>query len=377
MDIRILKSISAISAAEWDSLNTDDNPFTSHAFLSAAERHGATIAELGWYPHHLLLRDNGEKLLGALPLFLRTHSFGDFSHDWPWAGAYERLGLNYYPKLVSGNPYTPTSGARFLLSAQAERDTVVNALLQAVLQQVPVMQASCWQCLYLRAADLAAMRQAGLLIRQGTQFHWHNRGYRDFDDFLATFSADKRKKAKRERRRIAEQELAISVRHGHEVEPELWDSIHNHYRDTFARYGNHPAFSRDFFVDIGHSLQQHLVFFLAHHGDKHVATAICYRDRETLYGRHWGADADYHSLHFELCFYQGIDYCIQNGLSHFEPGAQGEHKLSRGFEPATTWSAFWIAEERMRRPVADFLLRESQAVAEYQGEMAEHTPFKN
>lgn len=377
MDIRILKSINAISAVEWDSLNTDDNPFTSHAFLSAAETHGATVAGLGWYPHHLLLRDQDEKLLGALPLFLRTQSFGDFSHDWPWASAYERLGLSYYPKLVSGNPYTPTSGARFLLNTQAEPESVVNALLQAVLQQVPMTQASCWQCLYLREADLATMRREGLLIRQGTQFHWHNRGYRDFDDFLATFSADKRKKAKRERRRIAEQGLVISVRHGHEVEPALWDSIHKHYRETFARYGNYPAFSRDFFMDIGKSLQQRLVLFLAHHGDRHVATAICYRDRATLYGRHWGADADYHSLHFELCFHQGIDYCIQHGLQRFEPGAQGEHKLSRGFEPASTWSAFWIAEERMRTPVADFLARESQAVTEYQGEMAEHTPFKN
>jgi hypothetical protein len=377
MNIQTLKSINDIPASEWDSLNIDDNPFTCHAFLWAAEKHGATIANLGWYPCHVLLRDQNGTLLGALPLFLRTHSFGDFSHDWQWASAYDRLGLHYYPKLVSANPYTPTSGTRFLVAAQADRETVVKTLLKAVLHQVPALQASCWQCLYLRDYDLALLKQEGLLIRQGTQFHWHNRGYRHFDDFLATFSADKRKKAKRERRRIAEQGLTISVRHGDEVESALWDSIHTHYRETFLRYGNHPAFSRDFFVEIGAALQQRLVFFLALDGDKHIATAICYRDRETLYGRHWGADAEYHSLHFELCFYQGIDYCIANGLQRFEPGAQGEHKLSRGFEPADTWSAFWIAEERMRPPIADFLQRERQAVANYQDEMAEHTPFKN
>jgi hypothetical protein len=377
MNLQILSSINDVAASEWDYLNTDDNPFTSHAFLWAAEKHGATVASLGWHPCHLLLRAQNGTLLGALPLFLRTHSFGDFSHDWPWASAYERLGLHYYPKLVSGNPYTPTSGSRFLVNTEADRESVTSTLLQAALQQVATLQASCWQCLYLRDHDLALLRQQNLLIRQGTQFHWHNRDYQHFDDFLATFSAEKRKKAKRERKRISEQGLSISVCHGNEVDPALWNSIHRHYRETFARYGNHPAFSREFFMEIGSTLQQRLVFFLAHDGDKHVATAICYRDRDTLYGRHWGADADYHSLHFELCFYQGIDYCIHHGLQRFEPGAQGEHKLSRGFEPAATWSAFWFADERMRQPVADFIQRERQAVAHYQEEMAEHSPFKS
>ncbi len=377
MNIQTLNSINDIAADEWDGLNMDGNPFTCHAFLSAAENHGATIASMGWYPCHMLLREQSGTLLGALPVFLRTHSFGDFSHDWPWASAYDRLGLQYYPKLVSGNPYTPTSGVRFLVAQDADREIVVKMLLKAVLQQVKTLHASCWQCLYLQSDDLVSLKQAGLLIRQGTQFHWHNRGYRHFEDFLATFSADKRKKAKRERRRIVEQGLTIMVRHGDEIEPALWSSIHAHYRETFLRYGNHPAFSRDFFVEIGAALQQRLVLFLAFDGDKHVATAICYRDRETLYGRHWGADTNYHSLHFELCFYQGIDYCIGQGLQRFEPGAQGEHKLSRGFEPADTWSAFWIEEERMRAPIADFLQRESQAVACYQDEMNEHSPFKN
>src|SRR3989338_9052018 len=375
--ILTLNSIGEVSRGEWDSLNADENPFISHAFLLAAERYGATTADLGWYPRHIVIRGADGQLLGALPLFVRMHSFGDFSQDWSWASAWEQLGLRYYPKLVSVSPYTPASGPRLLTRAGADRPAMVKALIAAALEQSEELQASCWQCLYLREADLPAMREAGLLIRQGCQFHWHNRGHRNFDDFLATFSAEKRKKARRERRRVAGSGFAITVRHGDEVAPPLWDSIHRHYLGTFARYGNHPAFARDFFAEIGQTLHNRLVLFVAHAAGRHIATAICYRDRDTLYGRHWGAEADYHSLHFELCFYQGIDYCIRHGLRRFEPGAQGEHKLSRGFEPADTWSAFWIADKRMLQAVANFLARESRAVSAYQVEMAEHTPFKS
>lgn len=376
MNILVLNSISEISPAVWDNLNADGNPFNSHAFLLAAERHGATTAEMGWYPRHALLRDVDGQWLGALPLFVRTHSFGDFSHDWSWASAYERLGLRYYPKLVSGHPYTPASGPRFLVRPGADRQAVVAALLKAAITQAQELGASCWQAVYLREEDLSAMHDANLLIRQGCQFHWHNRNYRDFDDFLATFSAEKRKKAKRERRRVAESGLAITVRHGDEIEPTLWRSIHRHYLNTFIQYGNHAAFNRDFFEEVGQALRHRMVVFLANNGAKHVATAICYRDNSTLYGRHWGAEADYHSLHFELCFYQGIDYCIRHGLQRFEPGAQGEHKLSRGFMPADTWAAFWIGDLRMRKAIGEYLERESHAISAYQDEMAEHAPFK-
>lgn len=377
MKLDILRSIGEISASTWDRLNPDGNPFNSQAFLLAAERHGATAEQMGWYPHHIVLRDDIDQPIAALPLFLRTHSFGDFSYDWAWASAYDRLGLNYYPKLVSVSPYTPASGPRFLLRPDAERDTVVPALLAAAIEYTRELDLSCWQALYLTEADLLPLRDAGLLVRQGSQFHWQNQGYRDFEDFLATFSADKRKKVKRERRRVTEAGLTVSVRHGNEIEPAQWRSIHRHYASTFMQYGNHAAFTREFFVEVGQTLGQRMVLFLAHEGERHIATAICYRDDHALYGRHWGADAEYHSLHFELCFYQGIDYCIRHGLQRFEPGAQGEHKLSRGFMPADTWSAFWIADARMRSAIGDYLARESRAISAYQEEMAEHAPYKS
>lgn len=378
MNLLVLNSIAEAPQETWDSLNADGNPFNSHAFLLAAERHHATTAELGWHPRHLVLRSDDGQWVGALPLFVRTHSFGDFSHDWSWASAFERLGLRYYPKLVSGHPYTPTSGPRFLLHPNTERATAIAILRQAAIELAQELDASCWQALFLRGQELEALKADGLLIRRGSQFHWQNREYRDFDDFLDTFSAEKRKKAKRERRRVEEAGLTITEHHGDDIAPDLWKSIHRHYLSTFAQYGNHAAFSRDFFAEVGQALRHRMVLFLAHDGaSRHVASAICYRDNETLYGRHWGAEADYHSLHFELCFYRGIDYCIRHGLQRFEPGAQGEHKLSRGFVPADTWSALWIGDSRMRQAVGDYLEREYCAVAAYQTEMAEHAPFKS
>ncbi|WP_374496805.1 GNAT family N-acetyltransferase [Vogesella indigofera] len=379
MHCRFHTAIDDIAANLWDALNVTGSPFLSHAFLAAAERHGAVAPALGWQPAHVTLHADDGSLLGAQPLYLRTHSFGDFSHDWAWADAYQRLGQRYYPKLVCGIPYTPASGARQLIHPDAARASVSRALLHASLQLATGEQASSLQYLYLDddAALRAALASQGFLLRRGCQFHWHNAGYRDFDDFLATFSADKRKKVKRERRRVAEAGLRIETRHGDDIDAALWQQIYPHYVSTFRRFGNHPAFSLDFFREVGRTLARQLVVFLARDASHAVvAAAICYRSNDTLYGRHWGAAADYHSLHFALCFYEGIDYCIREGLQHFEPGAQGEHKVSRGFVPQATWSAFHIADPRLRGMIADFLQREQQAVAQYQDEMAEHLPFR-
>lgn len=371
-------AMAEIDAAQWDSLERDGQPFLQHAFLAAAERHGAVSPRLGWQPQHLLVRDAGGQLLGALPLYLRHHSFGDFASDWNWAAAFEHSGRRYYPKLVSGLPYTPASGPRFLLAPGVERRPVIRTLITAALAHARALDVSCWQCLFL--ADDAEVRDlltdAGFLLRRGCQFHWHNPGYRDFADFLATFSADKRKKVLRERRRVAESGLRLEVRHGDEIDGALWRAIYPHYRATFERFGNYPAFSRAFFEDVGKTLGQQMVVFLAYDAAQVVAAAICYRSATTLYGRHWGAAAAYHSLHFELCFHQGIDYCIRHGLARFEPGAQGEHKISRGFTPSTTWSAVWIADPQVRRSFAAYLAREQEAIADYAAQMQAHLPYK-
>jgi hypothetical protein len=366
-----------IPATDWAALDHHGDPFASRAFLGTAEKVGAADTALGWQAQHLALYDGDGLLAGLLPMYLRTHSFGDFSRDWNWPSAWARAGLAYYPKLVSGIPFTPSPGPRLLVRQGSERAPVVSALIDAAIKVASAQQVSSWQCLFVEEADCAALTNAGLLMRRGVQFHWRNRGYADFDHFLAGFTADKRKKLKRERRAVRESGLRLEVRHADEIDAATWRIIHRQYRDTFARYGNHPAFPLEFFVEAGAQLGRQLLVFLAFDGERPVASAICYRDATTLYGRHWGAEVDVPGLHFELCYYQGIEYCIQHGLQNFEPGAQGEHKLARGFEPVPTWSAFWIANAEMRSAVADFIAREDVAMEDYTAETASHLPFKH
>jgi predicted N-acyltransferase len=371
----VLHAATDIPDADWALLDHGDDPFASRAFLGTAEKVGAAGESMGWQAQHLGLYD-GNRLLGLLPLYLRTHSFGDFSRDWNWPSAWQRAGLGYYPKLVSAIPYTPSPGPRLLVRHGADRDTVAPALVEAALEVARRFGASSWQCLFIEDPDRAWLAASGMLMRRGVQFHWFNKGYRDFDEFLAGFTAEKRKKLKRERRAVSESDLRLEALHGDEIDLPLWAAIHRQYRDTFARYGNHPAFPVEFFVEAGALLGRRLVVFIAFKDETPVASAICYRDRDTLYGRHWGTAIDLPGLHFELCYYQGIEYCINHGLKRFEPGAQGEHKLARGFEPVPTWSAFWIANQGMRRAVADFIAREDSVMQDYEAETTSRLPFK-
>lgn len=375
MSVSVLDRVETLPEADWHGLATGGDPFISREFLGTAEQTGAAAEALGWQAMHLALRDGDDRLAGLLPLYLRHNSFGDFSRDWDWAGAWRQSGLDYYPKLVTGVPFTPSPGPR-LLTREGERAVVAPALLRGVKELVREFGVSSWQCLFVEEDDRALLEASELLMRRGVQFHWLNRGYRDFTDFLEGFNADKRKKLKRERRGVAEAGLRIETHHGDEIDATLWAAIHRHYRDTFVRHGNHPAFSLDFFRRVGAGLGRRMVVFVAWQGESPVASSICYRDDTTLFGRHWGTDIQCPGLHFELCYYSGIEYAITHGLQRFEPGAQGEHKLARGFEPQSTWSAFWIADERMRQAVARFLSREDAAMLDYQAEMASHLPFK-
>jgi predicted N-acyltransferase len=375
MEIVLHPAASDIPDADWASLDHGDDPFVSRAFLATSEKTGAGGPAMGWQAQHLGLYERG-RLLGLLPMYLRDHSFGDFSRDWNWPSAWQRAGLDYYPKLVSGVPYTPSPGPRLLVRRGIERDAVAPALIAAALQVARETGAASWQCLFAEEEDRARLAAAGLLMRRGVQFHWFNRNYRDFDDFLASFTAEKRKKLKRERRAVMESGLRLEARHGDQIDAGLWQVIHAHYRDTFARYGNHPAFPLEFFIEVGALLARRLVVFLAFREHRPVASAICYRDANTLYGRHWGTEIEVPGLHFELCYYQGIEYCIRNGLQGFEPGAQGEHKLARGFEPIATWSGFWIANPGMRSAVAAFISREDAAMQDYEAETASRLPFR-
>lgn len=371
----LLAAASDVSEADWQRLATDGDPFISRAFLGAAEQCVTARGPLGWQPLHIALRDDSGRLAGLLPLYQRYHWYGDFAMDYAWGPAWQQAGLNYFPKLVSGVPFTPSPGPRLLVAGGGD-NAARAALIASAIDLTVETGASNWQCLFVGESDRAALEAAGLLLRRGVQFHWLNRGYRDFADFLSTFTAEKRKKLKRERRAVSDAGLRIETRHGDEIDDALWPAIHRHYRSTFERLGGHAAFTEDFFRRIGAELGRRMVVFCAFEGERSVASAICYRDSAALYGRHWGTDIDCPGLHFELCYHAGIEYAIDNGLQRFEPGAQGEHKIARGFEPVSTWSAYWIADPRLRDAVARYLVREDGALRDYQDEMADRLPYR-
>jgi hypothetical protein len=351
------------------------DPFLSPVFLEAAEMHGAAAPAMGWQPCHVAARGADGALFGLMPLYRRTHSFGDFSRDHGWAQAWRQLGRAYYPKLVTGIPYTPATGPRFLLRADAPPETG-RALVAATIETARAEGISVWQYLYARVDDLALLEEVECLVRPIVQYHWQRGPWRDFADFLDALTSKRRKEVRRERRRVAAQGIRVEVRHGDEIDDELWPAIHRHYRTTFERYGTPHAFSEGFFRDVAAGLGRRFVVFIALRGEQAIASAICYRDNATLFGRHWGADEEADCLHFELCQYQGIDYCLREGLKLFEPGAGGEHKVNRGFLPTRTWSAYWIGEPRLRAAVADFLGRERRAIDEYLQAADSESPFR-
>lgn len=375
MQLRIVDNLDTISAADWNALTGERNPFLAHEFLSALEHHGCVGERYGWLPRHLAVYDR-ERLVGAVPLYLKDNSYGELVFDWAWAEAYQRAGLRYYPKAVVAIPYTPATGPRLLLHPEADAEQVSNLLIDGALELCRELHLSSLHWLFTDAVDTARLQQHGLLLRKGVQFHWHNRGYRDFEDFLSTFTAEKRKKLKRERRRVVEQDIELRVVHGHEAGDEEWRTAHAFYASTFDRKSGMATLSLDFFREIGRTMGERVVLVFAHANKRPVACAINLRGTDALYGRHWGCNDDYHSLHFEACYYQGIDYCIRHGLALFEPGAQGEHKISRGFVPTATWSAHWIADERFRTVIADFVQREARAMSDYADTLREHVPYR-
>ncbi|MBI3561469.1 MAG: GNAT family N-acetyltransferase [Gammaproteobacteria bacterium] len=376
MQTRIIGSLREITAANWDRLNGDDHPFVQHAFLLALEQHRC-LKEYGWYPQHLLLEDHG-KIIAAMPMYLKDNSYGEFIFDWSWALAYQRAGMPYYPKLVCSIPYTPATGPRLLIARDADYTRSARTLLSAATQHAQQLQTSSIHWLFTDPRDTDFFQSQQLPVRLSYQFQWENHGYTSFDHFLEDFSADKRKKIKRERRRVVEQDIHLEIRHGDEMTEELWSIYYQFYCDTFARKSGMPTLSLDFFKAVGDALPRQVVVVFALHSSKYVASAFNYRSATTLYGRHWGCAEEYHSLHFEACYYQGLDYCIANNLHRFEPGAQGEHKLSRGFLPTLTRSAHWIDQPQFRSAITQFVQREQHAVeAEVNLLLSEHSPFKS
>ena len=370
LTIRFHSRLHEIGSDAWNALLPDDNPFLHHAFLAGLETHGCLDAAHGWTPHHLGLYRDGA-LVAAAPLYLKTNSHGEYVFDWSWAHAYARYRRDYYPKLLCAVPYSPVAGPR-LLGGTAFRANLIDAI-DAECERLGLSSAHANFC---TAADATAFADRDeWLPRFDWQFHWTNQAWRDFADFLDALKPKKRKNIRQERAHVQRAGVHCEIRHGGEIDAETWRRIHDFYAATFDGKGNYPALTREFFSHLGRVMPDRTLAVLASRGSELIAMALLLRSRDTLYGRYWGCREQLPGLHFEVCYYQGIDYCLRHGLRRFEPGAQGEHKLARGFLPATTRSFHYIADARFRAAIGDALAREGTALHAYREELLVHSPY--
>jgi predicted N-acyltransferase len=370
MRLQTFDRLDAIPAHDWDALHDGANPFVQHAFLAGLEAHRCLRPDWGWTPRHAALFD-GDRLVAAAPAYLKTNSHGEFVFDHAWARAYDQLGRDYYPKWLVAVPYSPVTGPRLLARDEAARRALLEAMrAQARGARLPSVHAN-----FLREDELAAF-DAGWLPRTDVQFHWRNPGWRDFDDFLAALDARKRKNIRQERTRVARAGITFRVLHGDEACAADIDAMHAFYVDTQRQYGNHPALTRDFFHHLAQAMPRQVVIVLAERDGAAIAGAFCLRGRDTFYGRYWGCRETLPGLHFETCYYQGIEYCLREGLTRFEPGAQGEHKVARGFLPVLTHSRHWLADAAIADAIAPWCAQERAANLRYRDRVLEHSPFR-
>ncbi|ALG68466.1 GNAT family N-acetyltransferase [Beggiatoa leptomitoformis] len=374
--INYSQSLTDVSATDWNQLRGMENPFVRHEFLLALEEEGC-LHQYGWQPFHVLVYAE-ERLIGAMPLYIKMNSYGEFVFDWSWADAYQKVtGNPYYPKLVCATPYTPATGARLLVAPDVEWQTIADLLLDGALALAKKLNVSGLHVLFTDSTDTDYLiKQRHLMARLGCQFHWDNENYQDFDDFLSKLTSKRRKQIKKERREAQQSGVTIEILDGHQATDAHWEQFHAFYSSTFERKSGVPTLSLAFFKTISKTMPDNIVLVMARLGDEYVASAFNLRGSHTLYGRHWGCSAHFPHLHFELCYYQTIDYCIKNKLTRFEAGAQGEHKISRGFLPTPTWSAHWLADERFTHIVQRFLTQETPAIEAYMADLWEHSPFK-
>ena len=377
--IRVFDDPAEIDPATWDSLvaaQPSATPFVSMAYLRALHESASATGATGWAPHFLALERAGV-LVAACPLYLKDHSYGEYVFDWAWADAYQRHGLDYYPKLLDAIPFTPVPGPRLLARTPEHR----LLLLRAIEQLARSAQLSSAHLLFLDENDQAAAREAGWSLRSTVQFHWTNRApepYADFADFLASLQRDKRKKIQQERRRVADAGVTFAVATGEAIVEADWDFFYRCYTLTYRAHHSTPYLTRDFFARASATMSRHWLLFTAWRGGKRIATSLIAIDpeRKTAFGRYWGAVEHVNCLHFDACYYQPLEWCIANGYRRFEGGAQGEHKMARGLLPVQTWSAHWLAHPQFARAIDDFIAREGAGVESYLDELNERRPFK-
>jgi len=365
---QVVDSLAAVDPAEWNQL-AGPQPFVRHEFLSALIDTGCAAARSGWLPRFLLARRAGA-LVAAMPLFAKSHSYGEYVFDWAWADAHERHGVDYYPKLLCAIPFTPVRGRRLMALDPPARESLIAAALELA------REASSLHVLFPQEDEAQLLQAQGMMLRRTVQFHWRNDGYNDFEAFLARLNHARRKNIRQERRKVREAGVQFRWLEGAGIERRHWEFFNRCYRSTYAAHRSSPYLSLEFFLRIGKALPRHIAMLIAERDGRAVASALFLTDGATLYGRYWGALEHVPLLHFECCYYQAIEYAIGRRLLVFEGGAQGEHKLFRGLLPVETLSAHWLAHERFARAVEHFLERESEGIDRYVNELCEHTPFR-
>ena len=376
VSVKIVEKLSQLSAVDWDACAGSDNPFVSYAFLSALEDSGSATSETGWQPHHLAIGVEDGRLLGVVPMYLKSHSQGEYVFDWGWADAYERAGGRYYPKLQAAAPFSPVTGPRILARPGDDADAIRATLIAGMIDTVKQYNLSSVNVTFAHEADARRLEAAGFLIRHGHQFHWQNQGYDTFDDFLANLSSRKRKNIRKERKAIADAGVRFDTLVGDDIKPHHWDEFHEFYVSTYDRKWGYPYLTREFFDILNDRMADKVALIRAEENGCAIGGALNLIGSEALFGRNWGCNSQRKFLHFEACYYRAIDLAIELRLARVEAGTQGPHKIQRGYLPVQTYSAHWIRDEGFRDAVADFLVREKQAEAgevEYLGELS---PFR-
>ncbi len=376
MKVSLINRINAISRDDWNKITGIEYPFIRHEFLHALEKSSCVSEETGWMPQHCLVYDRDE-LIALMPMYRKTHSHGEYVFDFEWANAYRQHGLSYYPKWLTAIPFTPCEGERLFVKTGMDKEIVLEAILNHITENAERENISSWHCLYPTSAETELFKSADLCIREGVQFRWMNKGYRDFKDYLDSFNSKKRKNLLRERRYIRDQGIVLKQIHGKDITEQQLDVFFQFYQLTYLKRGNPPYLNIEFFKEIALTMPEQLLLILAIKDNTYVGTAFSLLGEESYYGRYWGCYEEYHSLHFEACYYQGLEYCINNQLTRFDSGAQGEHKIARGFEPVTTYSAHWLSDPEFAAAIKGFTKREASLMKKYRSNAAELLPFKN
>ena len=369
--LKIIDSLRAVDPVQWDAL-AQGHPLIRHAFLHALHETGCAAEKSGWTPQYLTLWED-KTLAAAMPLYVKTHSYGEYVFDWAWADAYQRHGLDYYPKLLCAIPFTPCTTTRLLATTDAQRE----ALIAGALELAQTAQVSSLHVLFPTDSEARLLDAAGMMPRKTVQFHWRNQGYADFDAFLATMSHDKRKKIRQERRKVRDAGITYRWVRGADIDPALWKFWVRCYSHTYRAHHSTPYLNLAFFERLGATMAENILLVVGSMQGDDVCASLCIHDHATLYGRYWGALGYSPGLHFETCYYQPLAFCIAQGIQTFEGGAQGEHKLARGFLPVETRSAHWLKQPQFADAVEQFLKRESAGIGRYVDELADHSPYKS